>query len=636
MGDKMNGEYFPPDTATFNYNNVTGGGDSASGGSGGSGMECMQLRSQPEPFHYLISEQAKSLVALQELQNEVGALLEFRDLVIETFPNLRSKMAPSTPASGTRRDWEPGVRVRRKLAGGGGDATRTKPQPSVQDSGFSTETSCGKDAQSSSASRSRPLEDELWALLDVIQRKGVRLRDEAELLRGELDERPSGDTAEESFARALSGCGECSDVRRLRSERDALLSRAAQLEAEAAATPPRAASSPLGRLDRALDTPPRPPRVPTPDSKKFAAILQESNPVELQRQLLSSTVQNQVLREWMSRAVKQRATLLERLEQAHDLNEDLKFRLEEKSVELDSAKSRVRQLEGEREVSRTPPSPAPAPPATPTTPVSRLGRASRARASPERRSHSSMRDMQPLPMPEQEPRSTPDTPRRRPSRIPLHTAHKGTAPRPPSAASARSGGSRGRPSLPPQPAPPQRRPQPPSENKVRALLEYMFQFQRFRPKVTDPKLTVSCTRRASRESEPELYPDSLNFVVSESRVGMVAESRVGMVAESRVGMVAEYLARSERLFSRLRPRSRPQPAALPDYRLAYDSPHNLALELTKSILYESADRIDTTVKSVSSGDSLWNGRPQQYFESMNYAENDNTNETDCDNDSLAP
>ncbi|XP_063395311.1 uncharacterized protein LOC134680142 [Cydia fagiglandana] len=621
MGDKMNGEYFPPDTATFNYNNVTGGGDSASGGSGGSGMECMQLRSQPEPFHYLISEQAKSLVALQELQNEVGALLEFRDLVIETFPNLRSKMAPSTPASGTRRDWEPGVRVRRKLAGGGGDATRTKPQPSVQDSGFSTETSCGKDAQSSSASRSRPLEDELWALLDVIQRKGVRLRDEAELLRGELDERPSGDTAEESFARALSGCGECSDVRRLRSERDALLTRAAQLEAEAAATPPRAASSPLGRLDRALDTPPRPPRVPTPDSKKFAAILQESNPVELQRQLLSSTVQNQVLREWMSRAVKQRATLLERLEQARDLNEDLKFRLEEKSVELDSAKSRVRQLEGEREVSRTPPSPAPAPPATPTTPLSRLGLGlGRGRASPERRSHSSMRDMQPLPMPEQEPRSTPDTPRRRPSRIPLHTAHKGAAPRPPSAASARSGGSRGRPSLPPAPQPPQRRPQPPHENKVRALLEYMFQFQRFRPKVTDPKLTVSCTRRASRESEPELCPDSLNFVVS----------------ESRVGMVAEYLARSERLFSRLRPRSRPAPAALPDYRLAYDSPHNLALELTKSILYESADRIDTTVKSVSSGDSLWNGRPQQYFESMNYAENDNRNETDCDNDSLAP
>jgi hypothetical protein len=136
-------------------------------------------------------------------------LLEFRDLVIETFPNLRSKMPPSTPASGTRRDWEPGVRVRRKLASGGGDSSRAKPQPSVQDSGFSTETSCGKDAHSSasasaSASRSRPLEDELWALLDVIQRKGVRLRDEADLLRSEFEERHS-DTAEESFARALSG-----------------------------------------------------------------------------------------------------------------------------------------------------------------------------------------------------------------------------------------------------------------------------------------------------------------------------------------------------------------------------------------------------------------------------------------------
>lgn len=57
----------------------------------------MPLR--PGPFHYLISEQAKSLVALQELQNEVGALLEFRDLVIETFPNLRHKMAVTAATS---------------------------------------------------------------------------------------------------------------------------------------------------------------------------------------------------------------------------------------------------------------------------------------------------------------------------------------------------------------------------------------------------------------------------------------------------------------------------------------------------------------------------------------------------------
>lgn len=117
---------------------------------------------------------------------------------------------------------------------------------------------------------------------------------------------------------------------------------------------------------------------------------------------------------------------------------------------------------------------------------------------------------------------------------------------------------------------------------------------------------MSISRRASRESEPELCLDSLSFVVS----------------EARVALAAEYVARSERLFSRLRA---PPPA-----------PRHLARELTESILYESAGRIDTALKSVTSGDSLWNGRPQQYFESMNYAENDNTNEIDCDNDSLAP
>lgn len=167
-----------------------------------------------------------------------------------------------------------------------------------------------KDAHSSSASasasasRSRPLEDELWALLDVIQRKGVRLRDEAEQLRGELDDRQPVDTVEDSFARALSSgtCSDCADTSRIRAERDALLIRAAALEAAAASAsspgppppPPAPPRTPLGRLDSALDTPSRPPRVATPDSKKFAAILLESNPVELQRQLLTSTVQNQV------------------------------------------------------------------------------------------------------------------------------------------------------------------------------------------------------------------------------------------------------------------------------------------------------------------------------------------------------
>nr|XP_049696631.1 uncharacterized protein LOC110378171 isoform X1 [Helicoverpa armigera] len=561
MGDKINGEYFEPGATAFNYNNVTGGADSASGGSGGSGMECLQLRSPPGPFHYLISEQAKSLVALQELQNEVGALLEFRDLVIETFPNLRSKMAPSTPASGTRRDWEPGVRVRRKLAAGAGDATRAKPQPSVQDSGFSTETSCGKDAHSSSASasasatRSRPLEDELWALLDVIQRKGMRLRDEAEQLRGELDERQPAETVEESFARALNdtACADCADTGRLRAERDALLLRAAQLEAAAAASPPAPApATPLGRLDSALETPSRPPRVATPDSKKFAAILLESNPVELQRQLLTSTVQNQVLSERLRRAAAQRSLLLERLERAQDFNEDLKFRLEEKSIELEGARARVRQLE--RAHSREPD-------ARDDT------RSAGTRSASPAHAHSSMRDMEPLCMPDDDSRLA-DTPRRRPSRIPLHT--RGPA-RPPSAHSVRSGRSAASGRSGPRAAP------------------------RRSPAAPDPK----------RDDEPEWRSAAL---------------------------AAEYVARTDRL-APLFPRARPLPAHLPAYPphlpdypppAAPHPPHpDLASELQRSLLYAPQDH------------HLWNGKPQQYFESMHYGERP-PHDADYDSDSLQP
>jgi len=72
----------------------------------------------------------------QELQNEVGALLEFRELVIETFPHLRSKIssasstmgsevnlpeassssAPITPSTAlVGPGWGPGVRVRRRI-----------------------------------------------------------------------------------------------------------------------------------------------------------------------------------------------------------------------------------------------------------------------------------------------------------------------------------------------------------------------------------------------------------------------------------------------------------------------------------------------------------------------------------------
>lgn len=106
----------------------------------GRALDCLGPRHQTGPFHYLINEQAKSLLALQELQHEVGALLEFRDLVIETFPSLRTKAMAGTSAA--RPDWVPGIRVRRKLG--------SKKADAVPDSGFSTETS-SKDTHSASS-----------------------------------------------------------------------------------------------------------------------------------------------------------------------------------------------------------------------------------------------------------------------------------------------------------------------------------------------------------------------------------------------------------------------------------------------------------------------------------------------------
>lgn len=220
-------------------------------------MDCLQLRQPPGPFHYLINEQAKSLVALQELQNEVGALLEFRDVVIETFPNLRTKLAsssPSTMSSSTsnipvavRRDWEPGIRVRRKLTNKDEVRSSSKKngESAIQDSGFSTETSSKEthsasstappvSAPSGSSAEPDEAEDELLNLLEVIHRKGTRLRDDLEALQGTL--REQNEACEESDFKRVLFRGSAEDVRQLRQERDILLDRVAEMEAEVLAS----------------------------------------------------------------------------------------------------------------------------------------------------------------------------------------------------------------------------------------------------------------------------------------------------------------------------------------------------------------------------------------------------------------
>ncbi|KAJ8972189.1 hypothetical protein NQ314_000319 [Rhamnusium bicolor] len=74
------------------------------------------------------------------------------------------------------------------------------------------------------------VEDELWNLLDIIHRKGTRLKDEAEALQGTI--REQGNLREESNFQRVLFHSSADDVRQLRQERDLLLDRLAEMEAE--------------------------------------------------------------------------------------------------------------------------------------------------------------------------------------------------------------------------------------------------------------------------------------------------------------------------------------------------------------------------------------------------------------------
>lgn len=572
--------------------NVVG---SCSGGnvSSGGGMDCMPLR--PGPFHYLISEQAKSLVALQELQNEVGALLEFRDLVIETFPNLRHKMAAtasagasvmssscaqnshipiplSSPSSRRINEWEPG-KVRRRVPREGGESsssslprsrsnshsggTKNNCSATVQDSGFSTETSSKDSASTAIAPRPsspRPAvldeaEDELWNLLDVIHRKGIRLREEVECLQGRLESVAPEDLASTDILDAVREVtclnGERtttitiedgkedkdrdSQVIALIREKEQLLDKVAELEAETISSRARArelqselaalsalktgledrlraelnetssdilapgaqrlqpitpalpvVSTPksnnvsnikskssafasvatstkahksrfrtrtieknvlldvtahndelrdvdieasvnerrarLGALDSILVSPMRVAHVQNVDSKKIAAILRENSPLELQRHLITTTVHNEVLQKRLDEVEKSTETLSERLDKAREENDDLRFQLEERNIELEGTRARVRVLE---RLQQRPPTETD-PEADGEQPRCEQIGLEPGSSTESARDHHQTVEVKP-------------SPRRRPSRIPLPGATaKATAPRPPS------------------------------------------------------------------------------------------------------------------------------------------------------------------------------------------------------------
>ncbi|XP_063975233.1 uncharacterized protein Jvl isoform X1 [Diachasmimorpha longicaudata] len=548
------------------------------------GMDCMPLR--PGPFHYLISEQAKSLVALQELQNEVGALLEFRDLVIETFPNLRHKMAVSATASvsgsvmsssnqsshiplplsspSSRRigEWEPG-KVRRRIAPRDGDTSSSslprsrsnshsggsKNSGTVQDSGFSTETS-SKDSASTAIPRPaspKPVldeaEDELWNLLDVIHRKGIRLREEVESLQGRLesvapDELGITDDVLEAVKKVTDNPGELSrddlyendhEVTLLKREKEQLLDKVAELEAETISSRTRAqelqlelaalsaiksgledrlraglegdseivvpsvqrkpvgivSSSPLtspkhsvnirskssafasvgskahknrfrtrtieknvlangavlpggedvdpeaaaharrirlGALDSVLVSPTRIAHIKNVDSGKIAAILRERSPLELQRHLITTTVHNQCLQNRLDEVKKSTETLSDRLDKVREENDELRYQLEERNIELEGTRARVRVLEKQQQRPST--EPLNDPDSSEVEPRCEPSCLEPGSSTESARDHHQIVEVKPSPR------------RRPPSRIPL-PGTKPTAPRPPTKSDSR-------------------------------------------------------------------------------------------------------------------------------------------------------------------------------------------------------
>lgn len=168
-----------------------------------------------------------------------------------------------------RRDWEPGIRVRRKLtqkengeisslltrSRSNSHSGKKEPKSGegngsvVQDSGFSTETSSSKDTSSTTGAMTGPIgiiqhpahrqpieaEDELWNLLDVIHRKSMRLREEVDHLQKLEKEkfRNSGSSAGISamFHSQMDRLSK-DDVHALRTERDRLLNKLSDMEAE--------------------------------------------------------------------------------------------------------------------------------------------------------------------------------------------------------------------------------------------------------------------------------------------------------------------------------------------------------------------------------------------------------------------
>lgn len=173
----------------------------------------------------------------------------------------------------------------------------------------------------------------------------------------------------------------------------------------------------MGALDSVLVSPVRVGHVKDIDSKKIAAILREHSPLELQRHLITTTVHNQVLQKRLDEVQKSTETLSERLDKVREENDDLRFQLEERKIELEGTRARVRVLE--RQQQRPPTEMDPEADVDQPRCCEQNGLEPGSSTESARDHHQAV-EVKP-------------SPRRRPSRIPLPgTTSKAAAPRPPS------------------------------------------------------------------------------------------------------------------------------------------------------------------------------------------------------------
>jgi len=441
-------------------------------------------------FHYIVQEQAKSMVAIQELQQEVSSLLLFRQAILTALPHLQPKefMSSSSSSGSSGSNQSTGRDVRADVSDAVKATTWTRRRHSQQlhqqhslhdssehhtatttttttngvaDSGFSTEANSNTSPRSSrfettssstttTATTSAtaldleadfhaknhrqhpqhhrqhpPMEKELVQHLERVQHRMARLKKDEDRLLALLQPQPISAVAPPTVKMERQGDELWQLLEEIHTRGEVMKDEMATLQmtlaTPAAPPPPPRATAPSKKqtadplLDQEQDnvrnwaeggkkrvsfeecvavsaaqntTTTTTTTTTTSDTTsdtttattaeggellkysrpsrdKVAAILRLTNPVQLQRHLLTALLDNQALREQVERS---RADVTSRDHQwrnssnqsaeqmtaLREDNEDLRFQLEEQKIELEGTKARLRMT-----ASRTPAPPPP-------------------------------------------------------------------------------------------------------------------------------------------------------------------------------------------------------------------------------------------------------------------------------------